>query len=327
MKSELNEFLYRRGLAEQGSSPRWVALRGGVSSDIWRVDLPGGPICVKRALARLRVASDWRAPVERNEYEWEWFNFVFERFPALVPRPLAHDPELKMLAMQFLDPQGFRLWKSDLLGGAADVAFAKRVGTALAEIHAASAAESSVRSVFATDDLFFALRIEPYLLATAKQHPDLANHIEEIAERTLHTKNALVHGDVSPKNILIGPSGPVFLDAETAWFGDPAFDLAFCLNHLLLKSVHRPRSVNDYLACFRALSNEYLRRVDWEPAGELSSRAADLLPILFLARVDGKSPVEYIEKQDDKETVRRLAKTMIHQRSDGVMSIPEYFER
>jgi Ser/Thr protein kinase RdoA (MazF antagonist) len=100
------------------------------------------------------------------------------------------------------------------------------------------------RREFATDAIFHAIRLEPYLLATARAHPDRAAALEKLAKTTARTKLTLVHGDVSPKNILIGPQGPVFIDAECAWFGDPAFDLAFCLNHLLLKCLWVPSAAN-----------------------------------------------------------------------------------
>jgi aminoglycoside phosphotransferase (APT) family kinase protein len=135
--------------------------------------------------------------------------------------------------------------------------------------------------------------------------------LERLAERTLHTKRTVVHGDVSPKNILVGPGGPVFLDAECAWWGDPAFDLAFCLNHLLLKCVAAPQASADLLACSYALAEAYLARVDWEAAEAVESRAASLLPGLFLARIDGKSPVEYIFDDDLKDKVRRAARTLL----------------
>ena len=126
-------------------------------------------------------------------------------------------------------------------------------------------------------------------------------------DRTAATHLALAHGDVSPKNILIGPRGPVFLDAETAWYGDPAFDLAFCLNHLLLKALVAPAARDDLRASFAALSRAYLAEVTWEPAEALEARAASLLPGLFLARVDGKSPVEYLTLESQKDRVRRTA--------------------
>ena len=95
--------------------------------------------------------------------------------------------------------------------------------------------DPAVAAEFPTDDIFRALRLDAYLLAAGRKRPEAAKALEAIVERTAATRLALVHGDVSPKNILLGAEGPVFLDAETAWWGDPAFDLAFCLNHLLLK--------------------------------------------------------------------------------------------
>src|SRR5204862_684262 len=90
------------------------------------------------------------------------------------------------------------------------------------------------------------------------------------------------------------PHGPVFLDAECAWYGDPAFDLAFCLNHMFLKSVWVPAARAGFLECFLALHGAYMRGVTWEPAAAVEERAATLLPGLLLGRVDGKSPVEYL---------------------------------
>src|SRR5262249_44238078 len=150
---------------------------------------------------------------------------------------------------------------------------------------------------FATDHIFFPIRLEPYLIATARVHRDCAAQLEALAEITARTKVALVHGDVSPKNILCGPQGPVFLDAECARFAHPAFDLAFSLQHLLLKCFWRPSWVDRYLDCFDTLAHAYLRGVTWEPAALMEARAARLLPGLLLARVDGKSPVEYVDAE------------------------------
>jgi aminoglycoside phosphotransferase (APT) family kinase protein len=120
-----------------------------------------------------------------------------------------------------------------------------------------------------------------------------------------------VHGDVSPKNILIGPHGPIFLDAECAWYGDPAFDLAFCLNHLLLKCLWTPPAADAFLHAFDVLAKAYLAGVSWEPQGALEARTARLLPGLLLARVDGKSPVEYLTAATAKEAVRRVARALL----------------
>jgi aminoglycoside phosphotransferase (APT) family kinase protein len=132
-----------------------------------------------------------------------------------------------------------------------------------------------------------------------------------LAEDTLAAKHALVHGDVSPKNILAGPDGPVLLDAECAWFGEPAFDLAFVLNHLLLKFLLTPPARAGFLASFDALARSYLAGAAWEPPRDVEARAARLLPALLLARIDGKSPVEYITAGLDKDRVRRVARPHI----------------
>jgi aminoglycoside phosphotransferase (APT) family kinase protein len=309
--AELIAALRRMGLLAADASANGERLTGGVSSDIWRVDLPAGPICVKRALAKLRVAADWQAPVERNRYEARWMCQANAAVPGAAPRLLGLDEASGTLAMQFLPAGRYTLWKTQLRDGDADPAFAAQVAHALVGIHAATAADQAVASVFPTDAIFYDIRLEPYLVATARVHPDLAQQLHDLVAVTQANKRALVHGDVSPKNILRGPDGPVFLDAECAWWGDPAFDLAFCLNHLLLKCVWTPSATPGFLACFDAMVDAYAGRVAWEDPAALESRAAHLLPGLFLARVDGKSPVEYITTEQDRDRVRRVARALL----------------
>jgi aminoglycoside phosphotransferase (APT) family kinase protein len=301
------DFVRRSGLARDGEHPRFEALSGGVSSDIWRVDLASGPVCVKRALPRLRVAELWEAPIERNRYERRWMEIAARAAPGAAPAVLAGDDEAGLFAMQYVD---YPVWKERLRRGEADPAFAARVGATLACIHAATARSEDIARQFPTDAIFYAIRLEPYLVATGEKHPDLRQALLHLAERTAATKLALVHGDVSPKNILVAPHGPVFLDAECAWYGDPAFDLAFCLNHMLLKSVWVPRARDGLLHCFDALTHQYLSRVTWEAPAALEERAATLLPGLLLARIDGKSPVEYLDEAA-RARVRNAARSLI----------------
>ena len=299
------------GLLVPGADAHGERLTGGVSSDIWRIDLAAGPICVKRALAKLRVAADWRAPVERNRYEARWMQRANAAVPGSAPRLLGLDEASGALAMQFLPPADYQLWKTQLRDGEADPAFAAQVAGTLARIHAATAADPSAAADFPTDRIFYDIRLEPYLIATARAHADLAQPLHDLVAVTQANKRALVHGDVSPKNILRGPDGPVFLDAECAWWGDPAFDLAFCLNHLLLKCLWTPSATAGFLACFDALAAAYIARIAWEVPHALEARAARMLPGLFLARVDGKSPVEYITAETDKDRVRRTARALL----------------
>jgi aminoglycoside phosphotransferase (APT) family kinase protein len=305
------EALARLGLLERGEAPRFERLTGGVSSDIWRVDLVRGPVCVKRALPKLRVAADWRAPIERNAYEAAWMRHAAAIVPDAVPTLLGQDPAIGVLVMAYLPGGRYRGWKAELLAGHADPAVATAVGAFLATIHGGTAHRPSVAAAFPTDQIFFDIRLEPYLEATARVHPDRAEALHALVEVTATTKVALVHGDVSPKNILVGPDGPVFLDAECAWYGDPAFDLAFCLNHLLLKCLAVPAAREDFIRCFNALAETYLGGITWEPKAALEARAAHLLPGLLLGRVDGKSPVEYLTEEAQKECVREIARRLL----------------
>src|SRR5262249_19397959 len=150
-----------------------------------------------------------------------------------------------------------------------------------------------------------------YLLHASRSNDDVAARLTSIAEGVAKAQIALMQGDISPKNILHGPETPVFLDAETTCYGDPAFDLGFCLNHLLLKCIWRPQHTNAYTAAFLALKNAYLEGVTWERPKVLEARAASLLAALMLARIDGKSPVEYITSDRDKAFVRARAKAFL----------------
>jgi len=303
----LRDFLVAHGLARVEEPVVFEPLNGGVSSDIWRVDLPGRSLCVKRALPKLKVAADWQAPVNRNAYEWAWLCFAAEQCPDHVPQPLAQDTQAGLFAMAFLAPQQHPVWKQQLLDGVVSETTASQVGALLARLHATSAARPALAAVFDSGANFHALRLEPYLLATAERHPAVAGALRRLSERTAAARIALVHGDVSPKNILVGPQGPVFLDAECAWYGDPAFDIAFCLNHLLLKALVRPDRTAALRAAFAALGRAYLAGATWESPEGLEARAAALLPGLLLARCDGKSPVEYLAGDADRERIRRVA--------------------
>lgn len=299
------------GLVGPDERPSATALAGGVSSDIFRVDLPGGSVCVKRALPQLKVSALWEAPVERNRWEVAWIRTAAAIVPEFVPRVLADDAESRAFAMEFLPPEQHPVWKAQLRDGIVEVETAAEVARRIVAVHRATAGDAEVARRFATDHIFHPIRLEPYLLATARRHPDCAAALTVLAGTTAVNKRALVHGDVSPKNILVGPGGPILLDAECAWYGDPAFDLAFCLNHMLLKCLWRPQWRDDYLACFDALAASYLAGVDWEVADAIEGRAARLLPGLFLGRVDGKSPAEYVTDERDKDRVRRVARALL----------------
>jgi aminoglycoside phosphotransferase (APT) family kinase protein len=316
-----------RALNELGlsnASSLWgTPLTGGVSSDIWRIETEKGMVCAKRALSKLRVNADWYAPVERNLFEARWLQVAHQACAACAPELLGQHPGLGVLVMQYLEPDHYRLWKQELHAGHADSQTAHAMGQVLSKIHSYAAKNSHLASEFPTDKIFFEIRLAPYLLATAEHHPQLAHALEALVLQTQNNAKTLVHGDVSPKNILLGPQGPLLLDAECATWSDPAFDLAFCLNHLLLKCLWTPASTADFLHCFEVLTTSYLSSVDWEPPSDLEARAARLLPGLLLARVDGKSPVEYVTEEHQREHVRRVASTLLIKPASSLQEVAQ----
>jgi aminoglycoside phosphotransferase (APT) family kinase protein len=281
-------------------------LTGGVSCDVWKVEAPTGPIVVKRPLEQLRVAAEWHAPVERGQSEVRWLRRARGVDPAIAPEVLAELPGYGF-AMRFLP--GAPVWKDELIGGRVDAAFAAAVGRSLAAVHSATANSAADRDAFATDAMFRALRIDPFLLYVAQKDAEVAPALYALADDLAARKVALVHGDVSPKNILVGAAGPVLLDAECAVYGDPAFDLGFCTTHLLLKAVWLDDARLTHAAT--ALVTSYRAGIDWEQADGLLLRAGRLTAALLLARVEGKSPVPYLTDPDHRRIVRDQARALL----------------
>jgi len=296
--------LRRMGLLKDGQAFEISALTGGVSSLIVKVSTEEHSFCVKRALPQLKVAALWEAPVNRNRGEVAWLRYANRIIPGSVPQVLGEDEQDCIFAMAYLPSAQFPVWKQQLLDGVADSQTATRVAELLVKVHAASARDPALLARFDHDEDFVAIRLSPYFLHTAQKHPDCAAALHALVQQTLAHKHVLIHGDVSPKNILNGNSGPVLIDAECACLGDPAFDLAFVLTHMLLKCVYRPADTAAYLACFDALSQRYLQQVDWEAAAKLEIRACALLAGMLLARVDGKSPVEYLTQPEQHDFIR-----------------------
>lgn len=281
------------------------ALAGGVSSDVRRVSWAGGSVVVKSALERLRVAAHWEAPVERSGNEVRWLRTARAIVDGAVPTVVVEVAEVHAFAME--DLAAAPTWKAELAAGRCDTGLAAEVGALVSRIHAATAAApTSTAAAFDTGALFRALRVEPYLETAGRAHPDVAATLAAIGADLLRTRRALVHGDMSPKNVLVAARGPVFVDAETAWWGDPAFDVAFATTHLLLKARWHPEHLDGYAACREAFAAAYDGGVDWEDPAGVDARVARLVPALLLARVDGKSPVEYLGAAE-RDAARRFA--------------------
>jgi len=305
--------LQRMGLYQPGQDVRFTALTGGVSSLIVKVETPSLVYCVKRALPQLKVAALWEAPVRRNRDEVAWLQFAQTVTPNAVPHVLGEDEQDCIFAMSYLPADRYPVWKQQLLNGEVNHSTAMALADLLVRLHAASADNLDLCKRFDHDEDFVAIRLSPYFLFTAEKHDASALALKRLVSRTLSHKKTLIHGDVSPKNILVGPNGPVLLDAECACWGDPAFDLAFVLTHLLLKAVCQPALNHSYLKVFDLLSTRYLQNVRWESPDAIESRTCDLLAGMLLARIDGKSPVEYLNEEWQHPFIRHKAIAWLNQ--------------
>ncbi|WP_171013146.1 aminoglycoside phosphotransferase family protein [Microbacterium sp. 2FI] len=280
-------------------------LSGGVSSDIWLIRTDDIALVLKRPRRKLKVEADWQAPLDRGASEAAWLEYVSSAVPGSCPRVLGYDEESFAIALEYLDPARHSNWKSDLLAGRVDPAFAGAVGRDLGRIHSASARAPELAFQFDHPDLFESLRVEPYLVRTAAAVPEAREALESIIGTLRVTRVALVHGDVSPKNILAGQH-PVFLDAECATWSDPAFDAAFCLTHLTLKQIHLPQHAAALRASAQEFAGAYQAEIDWEEPADVAARVARILPALMLARVEGASPAEYLNPAA-RDIVRAVA--------------------
>jgi len=287
-------------------------LKGGVASDIGVVSFGDQSVCAKFALYKLNVAEDWYAPLHRGHAEYAWLKIAGELAPGCTPKLFGWSQRENGFAMEYIHGENVYLWKDALLQGALENEVVTNVASALGKIHAASTAPSFNSEYFNNADDFEALRIDPYLRFTGMRHPELAGRLKRLADATYKCRIALVHGDVSPKNILVNSDKPIILDAECATMGDPAFDVAFCLNHLVLKSLHLPESRSFLHGAVERFLAAYKASISWEPVPDFEERVSALLPALMLARVDGKSPVEYLSDAECNR-VRAIAIPIIHE--------------
>jgi len=296
----LIEILLRDGVVS--ADARLQPLSGGISSDIFLIVDEGPLRVIKQALQQLRVVDTWMANVSRNDFEQRYLKYVSHFMPDSVPAVLANGNGY--FVMPYFD-SAYVTWKSYLLEGVAQPEHAQAAGRFLGCVHEHSSNDSDAARQFDSGENFRQLRIDPYLQAVARRHPEVDDIIRAESDRLANWRECLVHGDYSPKNMLLNGQQLIVLDCEVAWYGDPAFDLAFLISHLLLKALfHAPRDVG-----LQQLTQEFVvwylhsRHLTRGEQVTLLARTAALACILLLARVDGKSPVEYLD-QTRQEIVR-----------------------
>ncbi|HUE36484.1 MAG TPA: aminoglycoside phosphotransferase family protein, partial [Candidatus Acidoferrum sp.] len=200
----LLKLLQRDGVVHT-SNARLTPLSGGVSCEIYLIEDGPDRFVVKRALPKLKVKADWFADINRNRHEWEYIRYVAKFLPEAVPALRHCSATDNYFVMEHLNGS-YANWKQLLLAGEAKTEHAASAGNLLAQIHRHSTGDPEAMQAFDTTQNFFQLRIESYLLATGAKHPALRPRFEAEAARQAGVRECLVHGDFSPKNILISPA-------------------------------------------------------------------------------------------------------------------------
>ena len=314
-------YLQERNLIPRDAHPIIEPLGWGISNTVLKVRLPNDCFVIKQPLARLRVQDDWFFDRNRVRIERDCMLLVSDLLPRdSVPAVRFSDDVNYIFGMSCV-PDGAILWKEALLDGQTEREVARRAGALLAEWHNQTAGHPQARMRFADPFNFIQGRIDPYHLTAARVHPDLAPLIEAEVERMLGTRLTLVHGDYSPKNIFVFPDHILTLDFEVAHYGDPAFDSAFCLNHLLLKAINFRQRAAAYLNCARAFWHTYFERLSPAMNPEIEAATIRELGCLLLARIDGKSKIEYITDESTRNRVRELARTILISRETSLEAV------
>jgi 5-methylthioribose kinase len=303
--------------------PILTILGGGVSNLVVKVEMRNGEkFVVKSSLPKLRVNEDWFADRGRIVREAACLRVIAKYVrQEFAPKVLREDAS-NFACLLECAPEGTVTWKKDLMNGKAEPAVTEKVAFFLSKFHGKTREDKAIQNEFGDQTNFVQLRINPYLVRISERHPDLKEPVDEIISGLLSEKLCLVHGDFSPKNILLLPDARVWIiDCEVAHYGNPAFDVAFCANHLILKSIH--------LASLRHLEEagrlwrNYWQDSSWSRQERFTVR---VLGGLMLARVDGKSPAEYLN-EDDHTVIRDLSRQFVEDRVDDFSKVASIVEK
>ena len=269
-------------------------LTGGVSNVVLAVKSGDKDLVLKQALPQLKVAAVWKADQRRAIVEANGMKLLHSITPGSVPELIDFDPEDFTLTMERL-PRSCTVWKSDLLSGVIKPSIGADLGNILATWHIFGADNKEARDAYMEDSLFDQLRVTPFYRAVAKVNPPLDARIQELITEISTAKITLVHGDFSPKNIMITDTNkPIVLDFEVMHTGNPVFDLGFISAHLLCKYLRNEDEAHKKPLRETAISfiNSYAQACNIEVAKSLPHHVA----VIALARVEGVSPVNYLDE-------------------------------
>jgi 5-methylthioribose kinase len=319
------DYLRQRGWI--GVGPAHIELLGGgVSNVVLRIETPDRLLVLKQSRPQLRTRDAWFSDLERVYREQEVMQALAPLLPPYtVPEVLFVDRANYVFVMAHA-PRGAKVWKQQLLSGDIDLTFGEYVGRILGRIHESTARNPHLVGPFADRHVFVQLRVDPYYRRIQERRPEVADAVQPLIDRLMTARDALCHGDYSPKNILTHEHGFTLVDYETGHFGDPTMDLGFCLSHLMLKAIKRSHDRQRHFELTRRFWQGYTAETTFLSHEELQSRGIEHCGVCLLARIDGTSPVEYLPEEDKRTTVRRLGRRLLLDRPrywDEVLEIVE----
>jgi len=299
-------------------------LAGGVSNRTVLLARADGDWVIKQALNKLRVQTDWFADPARIHREAAGLEAAAALLPVgAAPRLTFEDSEAHVIAMTAV-PSPHRNWKACLLDGDIKESHVTRFAMLAAQLHAGSAGQARYQTDFADQQYFEALRLEPYYGYAALSEPRAAGFLHALMKDTRARRLALVHGDFSPKNVLVYQDGLVLLDFEVMHYGDPAFDVGFALTHFLGKANHLPQIRTKLGDAAHAFWQQYRQGLGDVHFDELDGFAAMHLLGCLLARVAGRSPLEYLTARE-QSAQREITLSLIVRPPHTVERVVEEF--
>jgi 5-methylthioribose kinase len=314
--SNVQDYLAEHGLCSREAEINIRELGGGVSNTVLLVEgktTSGEEMrwVVKQSLEKLRVADDWRSERRRIFHEAEAIQALRPMLGQSTVPQVVHIGREDYLFIMTAAPRGSVMWKELLLQGRVDLDVARQAGALLARMIASSRRSPSFSAAFADRTVFDQLRIDPYYRTIAARHQDVRAVVEKLIRDSWQIRTAIVHGDYSPKNMLVQRNKIFLIDFEVVHWGDPAFDAGFLLNHLFLKAFHQPRFCRFYFSAMREFWRELHRGTEKATRENFEQMTLRHLGALMLGRIDGKSPVEFLRDDVTRHHVRLFAKRLL----------------
>ena len=300
---------------------KYKKLEGGVSSEVYYVKTNKNEYCIKRSLKKLLVKKDWIANTNRIKFEYYWLNHCRNILNKNIPKTYEFNNKKKYIVMEYLNNSKYKTLKELYFKKIINLNTIRLISKHLYKIHSKSNNYKTKILFKGNRNNFNDLRLDPYFNEVGRVYPKYKKYVKDLNKNYLINSSTLVHGDFSPKNILIGKNKIVYLDAECCNFGDPIFDLVFFSNHLLLKSIFIKDKSKEFIKSYIIFYKEYLKNLNAEKSKLYIDRIIKMTPIMMLARIDGKSPVEYIKSKKIKNTIRNKSFLLLERNINSLNDI------